>query len=200
METSHKTITTRTKRDRQREYLTPEEAQKLLDAVRKDNHSRNRERDYCLLLLMYRHGFRVSEACRLRVSDISLKEKRIHVNRLKGSDSTSQPMYNGEIGAVNAWLKARNETGSDSPYLFLSERRKALSRFTVCGLINKYAKAAGLEELAIHPHMLRHACGYSLVNHGVDTRLIQEYLGHRNIMHSIRYTKLSAKRFEGLWS
>ena len=80
-----------------------------------------------------------------------------------------------------------------SSLLFLSERRQPLSRFTVCSLINKYAAAAGLEQLAIHPHVLRHACGYSLANRGTDTRLIQDYLG-KNIQHTVRYTKLLANR------
>jgi site-specific recombinase XerD len=56
-----------------------------------------------------------------------------------------------------------------------------------------------LEDLEIHPHMLRHACGYSLANRGADTRLIQDYLGHKNIRHTVRYTKLAPGRFTGLF-
>ena len=52
---------------------------------------------------------------------------------------------------------------------------------------------------AVHPHQLRHGCGYYLANKGVDTRAIQEYLGHRSITHTTRYTQLSAQRFNGLW-
>src|ERR1700736_2548732 len=187
------------RRERSREYLAPDEVQKLLDASRREGLSRNRERDYCLLLLMYRHALRVSEACGLKITDIDLKEKRIHINRLKNGEATSQPMYNGEVGAVNAWLKARKEMKLHSNFLFISERCLPLSLFTVCVLVKKYAAAAGLEELAVHPHMLRHACGYSLANKGTDTRLIQDYLGHKNIQHTVRYTKLSANRFAGLW-
>jgi len=95
------------RRERSREYLAPDEVQKLLDASRKEGLSRNRERDYCLLLLMFRHGLRVSEVCQLKVSDVNLKEKIIHIQRLKNGNPTTQPMYNGEVGAVNAWLKAR---------------------------------------------------------------------------------------------
>ena len=73
------------------------------------------------------------------------------------------------------------------------------SRFTVCVLIRKYADAAGLGKLEIHPHMLRHACGYSLADRGADTRLIQDYLGHKNITHTVRYTKLAPGRFTGLF-
>ena len=47
--------------------------------------------------------------------------------------------------------------------------------------------------------MLRHSTGYYLANRGYDTRLVQDYLGHKNIMHTVRYTRTAAIRFEGLW-
>jgi site-specific recombinase XerD len=50
-----------------------------------------------------------------------------------------------------------------------------------------------------HPQMLRHACGYALANRGHDTRALQAYFGHRNIQHTMRYTKLSATRFKNYW-
>ena len=57
---------------------------------------------------------------------------------------------------------------------------------------------AGLPGKA-HPHMLRHACGFALADQGADTQLIQDYLGHRNIQHTVRYTATNPARFEGLW-
>ena len=51
----------------------------------------------------------------------------------------------------------------------------------------------------VNPHMLRHACGYNLANDGVDTRMLQAYLGHTNIQSTVLYTKLAADRFNGLW-
>jgi site-specific recombinase XerD len=50
-----------------------------------------------------------------------------------------------------------------------------------------------------HPHMLRHGCGFKLANDGVDTRALQHFLGHRNIMHTVRYTELRSDRFDGFW-
>jgi type 1 fimbriae regulatory protein FimB len=47
--------------------------------------------------------------------------------------------------------------------------------------------------------MLRHACGYALADQSADTRLIQDYLGHRNIPHTVRYTDSNPARFEKLW-
>ncbi len=57
---------------------------------------------------------------------------------------------------------------------------------------------AGLE-FPVHPHMLRHATGYKLANDGHDTRAIQQYLGHKNIQHTVRYTELSPARFRDFW-
>jgi type 1 fimbriae regulatory protein FimE len=51
----------------------------------------------------------------------------------------------------------------------------------------------------VHPHMLRHVCGFKLANEGHDTRAIQHYLGHRNIQHTVRYTELAPDRFKGFW-
>ena len=171
-QTLHKTSMNHPRRERSREYLAPDEIQKLLDASRKEGLSHSQRR---------------------------LKEKIIHIHRLKNGNATTQPMYNGEVGAVNAWLKARHQMQPHSNFLFISERRKPLSRFTVCVLIKKYGAAAGLGNLEIHPHMLRHACGYSLANRGADTRLIQDYLGHKNITHTVRYTKLAPGRFTRLF-
>jgi type 1 fimbriae regulatory protein FimB/type 1 fimbriae regulatory protein FimE len=47
--------------------------------------------------------------------------------------------------------------------------------------------------------MLRHACGYKLANEGHDTRSLQHYLGHKNIVHTVRYTELAPDRFKGFW-
>jgi type 1 fimbriae regulatory protein FimB len=198
-------IAVRPRRERSREYLTPDEVSKLLAASRNPEHSRNPERDYCLLLLMFRHGLRTSEACQLRLSDIDLNQKILHVRRLKNGKSTTHPLYNGEVKAVKDWLAARQEMTTETPTLgsgdtlFISERRGPLSRATVWVLIQKYATAAGLSALEIHPHMLRHSCGYNLANRGADTRLIQDYLGHRQIQHTVKYTELSSRRFEQLF-
>jgi len=61
---------------------------------------------------------------------------------------------------------------------------------------------AGIEArlgFKVHPHMLRHACGYALAIRGHDTRALQAYLGHKNIQHTVRYTELSPLRFKDFW-
>jgi len=65
-------------------------------------------------------------------------------------------------------------------------------------MIRDYGRLAGLPVEA-HPHMLRHACGFALADQGADTWLIQDYVGHRNIQHIVRYTTTNPARFERLW-
>jgi type 1 fimbriae regulatory protein FimB len=184
---------------RTREYLTQAEMDRLLAAAR--SSSRNPVRDYCMLLLMFRHGLRVSELCAIKLSDINVETKEFHVNRLKGCDSGPHELYNGESAAVKAWLveRAKMNAPVECDTLFISERRKPLSRCTVWLMIDNTAKAAGLEHLDIHPHMLRHSCGYALVNKGTDLRIISGYLGHRSLSSTIRDTKLDSKRFAKLF-
>jgi len=92
----------------------------------------------------------------------------------------------------------REKIPLETKTLFVSERRGPLSRKTAWRTIRRYGEAAELEIVA-HPHMLRHACGFALADQGADTRLIQDYLGHRNIQHTVRYTATNPARFEKLW-
>jgi len=65
-------------------------------------------------------------------------------------------------------------------------------------MIARTGEAAKLP-FPIHPHMLRHSCGFKLANDGLDTRALQHYLGHRSIQSTVRYTELSPKQFEKFW-
>lgn len=158
----------RPRRERSREHLTQEEVGKLLAATKDKNLTRNPERDHALVLLMVRHGLRVSEACKLKFSDVDLQSKVLHVKRLKNGKSTTHPLYNGEVKALRDWLAVRQEMTHETPTLgsgdtvFISERRSPLSRTMIWVMINKFAKAAGLSGLNVHPHALRHSTGYDL--------------------------------------
>ena len=120
------------------------------------------------------------------------------VRRLKGSLSTHQPIEGDELRAIRAWLREReNYPNASSNYLFLSERGP-MTRQSINYLVEQTGKRAKLN-FKVNPHMLRHSTGYYLANKGCDTRLIQDYLGHKNITHTVRYTRTAAHRFEGLW-
>lgn len=176
-------------------FLTEAEMKKFLEAARKGKHS---VRDYCLMLTAYRHGLRVSELIDIRLKDVDFDSARIYVRRLKGSLSTHQPIDGDELRAIRAWIKIReNYPNSNSNYLFLSERGP-MTRQSINYLVGQTGIRAKLN-FKVNPHMLRHSTGYYLANKGCDTRLIQDYLGHRNITHTVRYTRTAAHRFEGLW-
>ena len=83
-------------------------------------------------------------------------------------------------------------------YVFLSERANRMSRSAFWRIVVQAGECAGL---AVHAyaHLLRHSCGYYLANKGCDLRLIQDYVGHKQIQNTVRYTTLNPARFAGLW-
>lgn len=181
---------------KQRKFITRREVNALLDASKQGRYS---ERDYCLLLMGFLHGFRVSELAHLTLSDIDLIQQRVYVRRLKGGLSTLQPLHRMKVIAIEAWLAKRQFfAAAEDPWLFLSQKHQPLSRSQIFRLMTKYGQLANLA-VKVHPHMLRHACGYALADLGRDTRLIQDYLGHRNISHTVIYTASNQKRFYGIW-
>ena len=108
-------------------------------------------------------------------------------------------MLDKEIYALKRWLAIRSSwPQAASEWLFLSRKGNPLSRQQFYQIIASSGGLAGLP-LEIHPHMLRHSCGFALANMGIDTRLIQNYLGHRNIRHTVWYTASNAGRFYGIW-
>lgn len=173
----------------ERNYLTPGEVKQLLEATKKNRHA---QRDYLLILLTYRHALRASEAISLKWAQIDFAGGKLHVERLKHGDASVHYLEADELRRLRA-LKRLNP---ESPFVFISERKSPFTRFALNRLVERLGETAGLD-VSVHPHMLRHAKGFQLANAGKDTRSIQGYLGHRNIQHTVRYTKLDANRFKG---
>jgi site-specific recombinase XerD len=171
-----------------RDYLRSDEVNRLITAA--GRISRNPLRDQVLLRLMYRHGLRATEARYVRWTDFDLDgDRTFHVRRLKGSNDSTHQLDRDELAALR---KLRDQAQGDV-FVFLSERGAPLSPNMIARIVERAAQAAGLG-FHVHPHMLRHAAGYMLANQGVDTRLIQDFLGHKNIQNTVRYTQLSAQR------
>jgi type 1 fimbriae regulatory protein FimB/type 1 fimbriae regulatory protein FimE len=177
---------------RAREYLTPAEVTQLIRAAR--HVGRHGHRDATLILLMYRHGLRVSEVISLRWDAIDLKTALVHVRRLKQGVAATHPLHGPELRA----LRKLHHAAPERTYVFLSERGSPLSDRTVRHIMLRAGRDAQLP-FPVHPHMLRHACGFYLANKGIDTRAIQQYLGHRHIQHTVRYTELAPQRFRDFW-
>jgi type 1 fimbriae regulatory protein FimB/type 1 fimbriae regulatory protein FimE len=178
---------------RTREHLFPDEVEAMIRAAHR--FGRHPLRDSTLILLAYRHGLRVSELVALRWEQVDFSSGTIYINRLKNGVSSIHPLRGPELRA----LRQLQRKYPSSPYLFVSERGTVMAAATARGIIHRAGNIAGLS-LSVHPHMLRHACGFYLASRGHDTRAIQAYLGHKNIQHTVCYTELSPKRFQDFWN
>jgi integrase len=177
---------------RSREYLTEAEVERLIKAA---GDNRNGHRDASMVLIAYRHGLRAAEVVALRWDSIDFNHASVHVARVKGSKEGVHPLTGRELRALR---KLQREQEPKSPFVFTSERG---SPFSTAGFFKMVARLgiAAKFDVPIHPHMLRHGCGFKLANQGVDTRSLQDYLGHRNIQHTVRYTELAPTRFKDFW-
>jgi len=177
---------------RSREYLTEAEVDRLRKAAR--SVGRHGLRNDTMILLAYRHGLRVSELITLRWEQFDLDQGFFHVRRLKRGVPSTHPLTGGEIRA----LRRLKSAAPDSASVFVSERKGPLTDSSMRKMI---AQAGELAELGfpVHPHQLRHGCGYKLANDQQDTRAIQLFLGHTNIQHTVKYTELAAGRFQNFW-
>ena len=178
---------------RSREYLTTEEVDRLGSAAK--STGRHGHRDMTMIIMMFRHGLRVSELVSLRWDAIDLKQGVMHVSRLKSGVSSTHPLRGPELRA----LRKLKRDYPDTPYLFVSERKGPLTASNVRKIVSRAGDVAELG-MPIHPHMLRHSTGFKLANDGHDTRAIQLYLGHKNIQHTVRYTELASGRFNDFWT
>src|SRR4029077_14858244 len=136
---------------------------------------------------------RVSELCDLQWSSIAFRDR--HHARAPG-----QGRRGSDPPSPRRLLRARRalKRQSASPFVFASERG---GPFTPSGFAKLLARAGAEARIGfkVHPHMLRHACGYALANKGIDTRTLQAYLGHRSINSTTRYAALAPGRFKNIW-
>lgn len=170
------------------EPLTRDELLSLLAAARQSN-----PRDWCLLLLMYSHGLRASEAGSLLRNDLNERDWTLSVKRLKGSEKTLQVVYPNGVKLLDA-RKAITEWLCERPagsYLFPNPHGAALSRISVYQIFRKYAKAAGLPNHKSSPHALKHTLGQNLHDAGQPIEVVAACLGHRRIDSSRRYFDIS---------
>jgi len=177
----------------ERDYLRPSEVKALMKAAK--SVGRNRVRDAAMILLMFRHGLRTAELVALKWRCVDLSSGYLEVQRVKHGHNSVHPLRSPELRA----LRQLKRDYPDTQYIFVSERKAPLSTRLVRHIVARAGRLAGIEG-RVHPHQLRHACGYYLATNGQDTRAIQDYLGHRNIQHTVRYTQLNPSRFESFWT
>jgi type 1 fimbriae regulatory protein FimB/type 1 fimbriae regulatory protein FimE len=172
---------------RSREHLTEAEVEQLVQAARRNRWG---HRDSTMILVAWRHGFRVSKLVDLRWDQIDFATATLHVRRVKrGTPSTRRAAGAAPIAAgagADIAVRVHQRAGGsvhDGRVRADDGTGRRRTRDTVQG----------------PPHMLRHACGFALANKGHDSRALQAYLGHKNIQHTVRYTELSPTRFKDFW-
>ena len=170
---------------RPREHLSRDEVLTLCKAARRN---RNGMRDAAAIWLAFNHGLRISELCDLRWSDIQWQEGRILIRRLKGSQSGEHPLTEQDKRFLGSLRK---------PRLRPSDRVFGLGPAAFRRMLYRLKLLAELAALRIHPHMLRHACGFDLVGRA-DLQARAAFMSHKRLENTVRYSKLAPEQFEGL--
>jgi type 1 fimbriae regulatory protein FimB/type 1 fimbriae regulatory protein FimE len=175
-------------------YLTPAEVDLLCKSARPARTGRRivlAVRDELLIRFSYNHGLRVSETARFLWEDINLDLRQVTVIRAKGSVNSTHPLYDSEIRLLK---RGKTIQPPNTFHVFTHMDGSPLLLEGIKRIVVTAGRRAGLNR-KVSSHMLRHACGYRLINDGIDIRVIQQYLGHKNIVHTARYTQLSPKAF-----
>ena len=171
---------------------TVAEVERLMKAAQ---HGRYGHRDATLILVAFRHGLRAAQICDLEWSQVKFgRSASLHVRRVKNGKPSVHPLRGEEIRA----LRELRRQFPDSGFVFPTERGGPFTPDAVNRQLKRISERAGFV-FPVHCHMLRHGCGYALANAGHDTRAIQDWLGHRSIQHTVRYTELSPTRFKDFW-
>jgi integrase len=177
---------------RSREHLTPAEVGKLIEVLK---GNRNRLRDGTMVTLCYRHALRASEVCDLEWSQVSFEESTLYVRRAKNGKPSTHPLRGDEVRMLRK-IKADQQPASS--FVFTSERGGPFSPASFNWMVKRAGKKANLP-FQVHAHMLRHSAGYKLANDNHNLRSIQDWMGHKQISHTTRYTELSPNKFRDFW-
>lgn len=170
-----------------KKHLTASEINKIIKVARKGRYG---NRDSLMVRMAFVHGLRIAELVGMKWSQVNFEEGTIYINRLKGSSNSVQNLDGQELRD----LRKLQRENKGATFLFISMRGAPMAE---AGFRKAFARWGNKTDIGypVNPHMLRHGCGYELVNKGMDTRTIQGYLGHRDIRHTETYTKLSPNRF-----
>ena len=138
-------------------------------------------------------GLRATESSTSNGPDRAGRSASLHVRRLKNGKPSVHPLRGDEVRACASC------SGSSPNGLRIRDRARRAIHLGGREPPDQAHRRARQLPFPVHVHMLRHACGYALANAGHDTRALQDWLGHRNIQHTVRYTELSPTRFKDFW-
>jgi len=174
-------------------YLNKQQLNDLMTAP--DRTRPNGLRDSAMLEFLYATGLRVSELCRVRVSDLERNMGFVRVVG-KGNKHRIVPVGKAALKAVEQYLtsaRPRLLKGRASPYLFVTNRGAAMTRQAFWKLLAVHGKRAGIFR-NLTPHVLRHTFATHLLEGGADLRSVQTMLGHSDISTTQIYTHVMRSR------
>jgi type 1 fimbriae regulatory protein FimE len=157
---------------------------------------RHRSRDSAMIRLAFHHGLRSSETCRLKWERIFLDklEPELWISRRKGSNSGRHPLFDDDVIAL------RKLQPEPKGWVFKSESKVDPGPVSESGFQKIVRRAGELASIMypVHPHMLRHSCGFWLRARGYDIQDIRDWLGHVSITSTEIYAKAGPDRFRDI--
>lgn len=170
-------------------YLTIEQSISLLDSI----DGKFKERDYCIIVLFLNCGLRLSELVGINENDI--KDNKLVVTG-KGNKQRLVYLNDACLSAIKAYMEFKSTHYKDTlkrePALFISRNLRRMDKRSVQLIVEKYLKAANLDNMGFSTHKLRHTAATLMYQHGgVDVRTLQEVLGHENLSTTQIYTHVS---------
>jgi integrase/recombinase XerD len=167
--------------------INPADVRKLLSVI-EDIRGR------ALILLLLRTGIRIGEALGLRLNDLDIKDRKVHL--FEGEkNSMGRVVYLSDdvLFAIKLWLRRRDK---NKAFLFYGHGNGHLCYSTGRGLFVNYLKKAGLEQKGYTVHCLRHTFASELLNAGMRLECLQQLLGHQDIEVTRRYARLTDRTRE----
>ncbi len=156
-------------------------------------------RDRAMLELMYATGLRVSELTGLQLTSLNTSQGVIRVVG-KGRKERLVPLGEEALDWLDRYLSSSRPLllkGGQSPFVFVTARKTALTRQAFWYMVRRHAAAADIAKV-ISPHMLRHSFATHLLNHGADLRVVQLLLGHSDLSSTQIYTHIAREGLKRL--
>ena len=174
--------------------ITPERFVRLLIQI--DAGTANGSRYYCILLLLFDNGSRISEVVKIKIDDIDFQNDGIRVMG-KGQKERVVPISPFTRKQITRYInRFRGETCEvDSPYLFPDRDGEPISKNAVYQYVKRLAKKAGLDDVKCSPHILRHSFATHYLANGGDISFLKEVMGHESISTTLKYTHLQPQHF-----
>jgi len=174
-------------------YLSLDESVNLLNAVKNDEKNKDRIRDYCIVTLFLNCGMRLSELTGINLNDIAPDLSTV---RILGKRRKERFVYLNDPckKALTDYLEIRKQAESvrDGAALFISRQNGRVSNSTVQKMLDRSFFKAGLADKNYSTHKLRHTAATLMYRYGnVDTRVLQEILGHEHLNTTQIYTHVA---------